>query len=498
MVRQHARAKQELAEHEQLQKLSAEPDPDAGTAAKEQLHACKEIESHSRTLAGTRLSSAAASNGGPNSPAGVRPLRAQRSKAHDGPNAAVLASAQSLCAQIKGSDQLRAYFRACGGLAAATKQLQTAACQSESYESVLAACCQLLTEACSIDTNARHVAGCATGKSAPAAASASALLPALCALAHKHSCVAELLHAIALETDARAAVAGAWAGGADGSTGLAAAVSALPTLTAPHRAQLMALLTNCASVRPFQAALAAALSAPGSEAALLQLLQSDSHPASLQRTAALMTNAAASVAVRKQLAASPATAATLVARALQMLELDTAAAAGAALACLECLHNLTLEINVRAQLVCAEWHAVLSKLLPAPGAPAELDKAAQVALATAARSASCPDAYAALQQAGIVQRIIAVAICTCEALQAAELASQEHIRVLDAAVRALASWGGQGHIENLRATALLRILVWACSAPCIADSCAGNAALCVGFVADERCVPDADTDLDGA
>lgn len=483
-MRQHARAQQELAEQERLQKLNAGPMGATGGAAHEQLRVCKDIEACSRTLAEARLPAPASSTDSAAAPAGMQPLRARRTKQRDEPAAAVVAAAEAIRTHMVASDDMRAYVRACGGLTATMQQLQAAMRQSEPDEGVLMACCELLTEACQIDTNARHVAGCAAGKAAPTGGSAPALLPSLCALAHRHRCVAALLHTLAVEADARGAVASAWA---SNGAALRATVTSLPALHGAHRATLLALLANCASAKALQAALAEAFSAPGGETALLQLLQSDVDAASLQRVASLMTNAAASVAVRKQLAASQQASPTLVARAQQMLVLGTAAAADAALSCLQCLHNLALEGSVREQLADAEWLAVLQKLLPAPDAAAEPSESALVALATAARAASCPATYAALQQGGVVQRMLAMAAHAREALQAAGGPGQQHLRVLDAVVRALAAWGGQGHMEELRSAALLDTLVWACSAACIADSCAGNAALCVGYVADERC-----------
>ena len=80
-------------------------------------------------------------------------------------------------------------------------------------------------------------------------------------------------------------------------------------------------------------------------------------------------------------------------------------------------------------------------------------------------------------------------VCAREALDGGAPEFGAAVRVIDAVVRALATWGKDGHVEELRGVAVLQLLVWCCSTSAVADNCAGNAALCVAYVADERCVP---------
>lgn len=487
VLRQHNRVQQDLAEERRLQALKPEPGSSADAPAdiKAQLEACRVIEGLTRILVDTTLPCISAGKENQASvPAGLGPLpnRGTNGKLHS--EAAITKAATEAKSKIAGSDDLRAYLRSCGGLTAAMSQVQAASQAPEERAAILTSCTELLNEACQIDTNARHVAGCTPERNTPSAGkSPTAFLAALCSLCSKHFSVTVLLHTLSTEAEARAAVAAAFT--RSSGFALAEAVRSLPGLEITHRAILLSLLSNCAAVRAFQTALSAAMHSEQCESVLVDMLKAETNPAALERVAALVTNAASSAAIRRALGMQGSVGTLLVARTSEMLSQGQP---DAALACLQCIYNLALESGVQTELVCKEWLAVLEWVM-GDESISQLNDMGVCALFITARAASHNGMYSLLQAGGVVGRIAALALdakLNIEQQLAKEAGSHKALKVLDASVRALTAWACMGQTEALLPKAMLQLLIWTCSAAPVGDSCAGNAALCLSHLADER------------
>jgi hypothetical protein len=491
VIRQHNRVQQELAEERRMQELSKVPSSsvNAHTDAKAKLEACRDIEGLSRTLANVVLPCTAAEKENQAcKPTGIGPLPGRSTGGKHSPGAAIAAftkAAKEAKTKIAVADDMKAYFRSCGGLASAMNQLLAAAQASEEHSTVLTSCSELINEACQIDTNARYVAGCAVCKTASTVKSTAALLAALCSLCSKHYEVAVLLHTLSTETEARLEIAAAFTG----CSGVAVveALRSLPSITATHRAILLSLLSACATAKSFQAVLSVAMRSEHCETILLDVLKTETNPMALEQVAALVTNAALSAAIRRSLGSQGVVGKLLVARTSEMLSQKQFEAA---LSCLKCMFNLVLEDQVRTELVCQQWLAVLKQVIGDEDSISELNEMGLCALSVTARAASATGMHDLLQAGGVVPRIAMLAVnarALLEQQPAGQGTSHKALKVLDASVRALTTWACSGHTEELRSKAMLQLLIWTCSEPSIRDGCAGNAALCLSYLADERC-----------
>jgi hypothetical protein len=490
LMQQCARAQSDFAEHKRLQDLQADGAAAAAGApsAKEQLAACKDMEASVRAFASVDIASsntADKENSG-SFPAGIGrlPQRHDSSKTARKLNSA----AAALCAKMKGSSDMRMYFRACGGLTAAANQLHKAvSCASAS--AAIAPCAELLTEACQLDSNARAISGCSMPKGDAYAGTSggAARLQSICCTCSTSAEVAVLLQTLSTEAGARVNVAKALCSAhrPGESTGvlvqLLHSAVGMPDL---HRAVVLSLLGNCATVPAFQKAFAKNNAQTSCTLAVLSLLQQESNPAALERVALLIGNLAANASLRKALPEAGGFGTELVARAAQMQQSGARGAPAALQACLSCLYTLALEGPIRQQLAADEWYLLLSHLLPATCA---IESAVALsAVNIVSRFASAEESYAGMAQHGLLPRLLSVAVESRHTLLQSE-SQGDAIKVISAVVRAWAAWGGAGHTELLRQNAALQLLVWACSASAISDNCAGNAALCLSYVADAKC-----------
>jgi hypothetical protein len=499
VIRQFQRAKTDFAEHKQLQALL--PGKSSTTSCyQEHLEICKDIEARVRTLA--RLDMARVSTGGdkdiePIDPAGLGALPQRASTSVDLRIAKVVKAVEALQLKVGGSDGMRVYFRACGGLAVTAVQLH-AATRNPLCTAAVAPCAVLLNEACQLDSNVRVVAGCGLGNGASNSSAASAfaislapaeLLQTLCCTCTQFIDVAVVLHTITTEEDARTMVADVLRSAkhpGSTQTTLACILHGAAALPATHRAVMFSLLSNCATVPSFQRALVGIAEAENCASVFCCMLQHEENPGILGRAASLVANVAASVTLRRQLAELGGVGTTLLARATEMQRSNAAGSSAALQACLSCLYNLALEGPIKAELVADAWFSLLADLLPAHGC--KQTEAGICALGLVARGAQTAGAYEGMARCNLIDRVLVAAL---EAFKAISTGSEDSkgsaARIVDAAVRSMAVWGSAGHTEALRQDHLLHLLVWASSSMQMGDACAGNAALCLGYVADERC-----------
>lgn len=499
VIRQFQRAKADLLEHKRLRALhSSEQPEDAGATTRGQLVACKRMEKCVRSLATVSMahqSSSPSSAVSSSNPVGLGTVLPQR-PALPAKGTPLL---DELLALVRESDDARLYFRACGGLAATAAQLHASMDKATENGTSVSPLAALLNEACQLDSNLRTVAGCnitpaASPGNAPTAAAsptvpASALLASLCASSTSSIDVAALLHTISTEKDARSQLASAFGPGQAPTTGSSVLTSMLrdtKAIPGPHRALVLAVLSNCATVPVFQQTLIQVAEVENCATLFAAMLDAEQEPATLGHAASLLANVATSITLRKQLAASDTIVSLLVARASAMQTSGKPGSTAALQACLSCLYNLALEPSVKQELLSDAWLDLLGLLLPE--GVTSFSEAAVCALGIVARSASAEGMYDNMVSKRLVARVALLgerAHTECSSGKSADSAGAA--RILESAVRALAVWGGQGYSDELREDAMLRLLVWVCSSGDVVDTCAGNAALCISYVADDRC-----------
>ena len=494
VMQQCTRAKRDLSEHKRMRELQDGQQGDTPQQCADKVKACQDMERHVRDFASCQLANNAASpdtKGKENSsknPAGLGFLPQRQPKT----KRSTASLANALRQQVQESNDMRMYFRACGGLSAAVQQLHCSLRANGTAESV-SACAKLLSEACQLESNTRALAGCsaATASNGAAGPSTAAVprdrLSVWCAASLQHVELAVLLQVLSTEAEARKALADALRHPSSAklqTLPLQDLVTGLPALADVHFAVQASFLANCSTEPGIQNA-HAVTDANTCAAALVQSLQQAKSAATLERVALLIGNMASNITMRRALASSDSVSALLVERCLEMRQVGNADAASALQACLMCLYNMSLDDAVKSQLVSQPWADVLARLLPPDG---RMKNGSVTALSVVARSASARGAYQMLEAASLVPRVLAAAQHAYAHLPE-DGGNATAVKVLDATVRAWAAWGSAGFTEALRSEAALQLLVWACSAGSMSDTSAGNAALCISFIADQRCVP---------
>ena len=437
----------------------------------------------------------------------------------------VVKAAQSLRCEITSHKDLQLYLRACGGLVSAADHLCYAAgiaapgvvvddmksATAPQRECVAAACAALLNEACQNSANILLIAGCIRPDQ-PARLdgglfSGRQVLDALCRMLDgtAGSACATLLYTLSTDVDSRKQVSSALAS-CDStdltSPGAKRLLRGLEGATVAHQAHALMLLSNCILSKDLRNALQ-------DDGAFMQqlslMLEQAKHDLIIEKAAALLGNTINDALWRSQAVVCPAIIPTLT-----KLARTPSLAEPALQACITCLYNLAIEDTLHVALLQPEWlkacngllrhgnHTVvvriagiLSRVARAPGA---IELMIDLGTADALKDAAC----ASLVSCGTLSensRVQADWLKLCREhpnLQAA-WKPVDAWSLTDSYVRALAIWGGPKTDSApgtllLKTSAVQTLLLLCCSCKDGTPGAAGNAALCLSYVADSKCV----------
>lgn len=432
-----------------------------------------------------------------------------------------------LCGDLKtllhGNDEWRLYFRSCGGLQSVACLLSQClglwhirgSCGTECggpestlslrLRKIILGCTQLLNEACQVDTNGHALSGCVIGEPAGQKQMVSkglmceAFLFKCCVAVASFDAIAVLLHTLTTDELSRRHVAAAFllADPALAKAAIDIAFDELLTLEPVHQSVTMSLISNCMTIDVFAETVSAALSEGKHVATFQALLRQERNALTCELAANLLANAAASPKIRDILACEPVLQA-LVGHCSRLSVPGSSDAETQALkSCLSCLCNLGL-VKVNSQLSdCLNSDLWMRTV---PGLLSHDDTAVtQLAACVESRHVAAANADLGEVEDRLAQRLIAVAIEAGQATSIMPCKNQHQaclrawqgpvaLKCVDAVIRVLACLGAAGHSDALKTRVAVELLAWACCAEKIADGCAGNAALCIGFIADDKCV----------
>jgi hypothetical protein len=508
VVQQTERLQRQYNELRQIEQLAA---------SKNDMPALLAIESASCELAAVRLDTPGALCAPSNTAQGIADLPKQVKRQQD--ELSVSARVKKLCTQLgcalAGGDDLKMYFRSCGGLGAAAKclfstcklrgQLTSKAHLVSCWE-IIDSCAKVLNEACALNTNGHVLCGCVHG-SAPVPQSIAEhvlchdLLAECCNVLTQSESVAVLLHSLSTDPESRVCVARSVC--AQPLSANATQIPfpdllrALPVLRGAHQVLSMSLLANCVAQRSCAVDAAMQLREASQVQPVCELLCNTSNRFFWQHAASLIGNLAMHAHVRSMLATE--TMGRMLVDGLKLYAGDIASS-DALLAGMTCLYNLALEkqsTGFQGMLASPSWHSVLMMDLLLH----EDTSVAQLAISIAARVITTQSAAAAIDdtlaravlrtatEAGQVTSLFGELVpeehCVCSSRQWDEATA---LKTVDAAIRYLAGCGAAGRTAVLSEDHAIAVFLWACTNPKVMDGCAGNAAMCIGYLVESRCV----------
>lgn len=451
------------------------------------------------------------------------PTSAAQQHASEAHTSLVTSLCEDLRILLRGTDERRVYFRSCGGLQAVACLLSQClglwqacgscgtdsgapeACLSLCLRKIIIGCTQLLNEACQVDTNGHALSGCVIGEPAGQKQMVSedlmceAFLSKCCSAVSSFDALAVLLHTLTTDELSRQKVAAAFLLG-DPALAHAAidnAFDQLLTLKPVHQSVTVSLMSNCMTINVFAEKVSAALGAGKHVATFQALLRQESNALTCELAANLLANAAASPKIRGTLACEPVFQA-LAGHCSRLSESGASNAETQALkSCLSCLCNLGLVRAASELSDCLNsdlWMKTVTGLLTHDDTAVT-----QLAACVEARHAAAANADLAKLEDRLAQLLIGLAIEAGQATSIMPCKNQHQaglrawqrplaLKCIDAVIRILACLGAAGQTDALKTPAAMDLLAWACCATEIPDGCAGNAAICIGFVADDKCV----------
>lgn len=425
-----------------------------------------------------------------------------------------------LVALLRKHDDWRVYFRSCGGLQSVACLLSQRLCMWKGRDSnesdsafskdgsacnkMITACANLLNEACQIDTNGRALSGCDMGKTEEQQQSISAdltcemLLSQCCIAAGTFEAISMLLHTLTTDELSRQKVARAMLleDAASPHDAVDCTFRQLVSLEPVHRALTVALLSNCLTVDVFATRVSEALRAGQYPVLFHKLLQQQTNSCECKLVADFLANAATSPTIRSTLACK---------KVLQLLvghcsrlsvPGSSCSETQALVACLTCLYNIGLSREAPAVSDCLNadsWIHTATHLMKHDDTIVT-----QLAACIEARHVALLHADSSKIEVYLARRMIATAV---EAGLAIGIMPDMHqtggslrdwqgpvaLKLIDAVIRMLAGLGSAGHVHVLKSLAAVELLAWAICTDAVMDVCAGNAALCIGFIADDEC-----------
>lgn len=420
------------------------------------------------------------------------------------------------------NEDWRVYFRSCGGLKSAACQLARClirwhktcpggtcnAVSSSVCEPMITGCAGLLNLACQVDTNGHVLSGCVLGEPTGQKQRLSAEL--LCEKFLSHCCMASgsfeglaiLLHTLTTDEQSRQRVATAFLSKMDEVSGHSAVddvFDKLQKLKPTHQSILVSLLSNCMTVYKFAASVSDGVGAGRHSKTVQLLLQQQTNPAMCELAANLLANSATLPKTRSALACDTVLQ-TLVCHCYTLSESAASQVETKALkACLTCLYNLGLERDSRSisEVLNSDlWFHLVVKLFQHDDTAV-----AQLAACIEARHIAAVHAnisrLSQLLSTPLINLAFEAGIAT-EIMPKPELCQphwrlwqdRQALKVIEAVMRILAGLGASGHVHVLKTSDAVALLTWACCTKAVMDGCAGNAALCVGYIADDKCALD--------
>lgn len=503
VIQQVQRAQRAYNEHHKTQTLQAN---------KSDMPALLEVEAAACELAAIQVNEASLLPQSPRSATGL-PCMQPVGKAGGMPARVTQACTRLQSMLTGGDDDLLVYFRSCGGLSAAAECLYSAqqlqldlsnAQAASSRLQIISSCADVLNTACEADTNGHVLCGCTYGSTGVQFISEKLkcddFLASCCAACGTCDGMCVLLHTLSTDSDSRARIARAFfvsAGSEASDRPFTALLKALPGLLGAHQVIATSLLANCVAEKACAKDVADTLQDESSLQLLSQLVCTCSNPLLVKHAATLLGNAATQPHIRKLLAHDPVS--DYLTRHICSLANSDGHSMDAMVACMTCLYNLALEKNspqLQDALTSQQWRECLGVLLRQKNT-----SVIQLAVAIAARTATsysdCVPAIVEFSQSAVL--VAGTAATETHLLQQPSTAQEQcgdvpvwsepvALKVVDATMRLLAACGAVGHTEAMQGDDALRLLLWACRTPSVMDGCAGNAALCVGFLVDARCV----------
>lgn len=501
IVQQVQRAQRAYNEKSKIQELQSN---------KNDMPSLLDLEAAACQLAAVKLDSAALL---PQSPRAAVGLPGMKPAGKSGGVAAKVSEVSKTLQQMlqSGDEDLLVYFRSCGGLVAAAECLHSAQQLQHGLDDqtvvsrchqIISGCANVLDAACRVDTNGHVLCGCAYGTSDVQTIcdklTCDEFLRSCCAASGQVETVCVLLHTLSTDSDSRARVAPALFASKDSKSGdsmFIALVKALGSLSGAHQVIAASLLANCVTEKACAKDMTECLKDPDNLQFLTQLLRTSSNAMLLRHASTLLGNASTQPHIRKLLAHDPVS--ESLAQHVCSFAKSNAQSETPMLACLTCLHNLALEggsVQLKDALTSQQWQDCIGSLLQ------QQDTAiVQLVVAITARVAtnykesaafastfSCtavPIATEAAAQAQLLENSEKVAE---QGESQAQWSEQSALKMIDATMRLLAACGSAGHMQALDSDGALRLLLWACESTTVMDGCAGNAALCIGFLVDCR------------
>eukprot|EP00892_Ulva_mutabilis_P008357 jgi/Ulvmu1/5894/UM026_0015.1 len=422
-----------------------------------------------------------------------------------------------LVSLLKGGDNWRVYFRSCGGLKSAARQLEQCinllhgqsvhgtykSGAHTSCESLIIGLAELLNEACQVDTNGHVLSGCVLGEPPGQKQRLSATL--LCEGFLSRCCIALvlfeplalLLHTLSTDELSRQRLAEALISIEEASRERRAIdniFTHLQSLVPVHQSITISMLSNCMTVPTFAASVSEWLGEGRHAKTMQMLLQQQRCPAMCELAANLLANSATYPKMRYTLACQSVLQ-DLVSHCSRLSACGNNSAIRALKACLTCLYNIGLqrESNAVAQCLNAEtWIGVAHKLIRHEDAVvAQLAACVESRHIAAANADSClisdrlaSELVSLASEAGIATAILPKSDRFREKLRL--WPDQVALKAIDAVLRILAGLGASGHLHVLKTPSAVALVSWACCTTAVMDGCAGNAALCIGYIAGDK------------
>lgn len=503
VVQQVERAQRACNERHKIQTLQAN---------KSDMPALLEVEAAACELAAVKVGSTNLLPQYPRSAAGLPRMQPV------GKSGGVPSRVMEVCAKLQamlkaGDDDLLVYFRSCGGLSAAAEclynaqQLQPGLSNEQAASicnQIISSCAEVLNAACEADTNGHVLCGCAYGsvgvQSISEKLTCDDFLASCCAACGPCESICVLLHTLSTNSDSRARIARAFFVSKDAASGdrlFTGLLKALPHLSGVHQVIATSLLANCVAEKGCAKNVADSFQDESALRSLSQLVCSSSNPLLLRHAATLLGNAATQPHIRKLLALDPVSGS--LTKHICFFTKSDGQSMEAMVACMTCLYNLALEKNspmLKDALTSQQWQECLVLLLEQQNTAVIQLVVAIAARAATSYSDSVPliaefssSAVSVAREAAIEAKLLQQPPKVEDKQETArEWSEPIALKVIDATMRLLAACGSAGHTQAMQDNEAVRLILWACSSPTVMDGCAGNAALCLGFLVDTRCV----------